>query len=108
MLLRFATALVLVLLIGYGAYKAAPLLAGPEIRLISPADGQSFDGGFVRVEGVALHTENLTLDGAPLLIDEHGRFDTTLVLPQGGAILSLTATDRFGKKESIARSIFVP
>ncbi len=108
MLLRFVTALALVILLGYGAFKAAPLVAGPHIALSSPATGQSFTDGFVKVSGTAFHTENLTLDGAPLLIDEQGRFATTLVLPHGGAILTLTATDRFGKSERVTRTIFVP
>lgn len=108
MLVRIGTVLALIILIGYGAWKGAPLLAGPHLILTSPTEGQSFPDGFVKVTGQALHTENLSLDGAPLLIDESGHFDTTLVLPPGGAILSLTATDRFGKSESVTRTIFVP
>ena len=106
--LRVGTAAILIILVAYGVYKAVPLLSGPEIRLSSPAEGQSFPDGFVQIQGTALHTEKLILDGAPLLIDESGRFSTTLVLPHGGAILSLTATDRFGKTEHLERSIFVP
>ena len=107
-MLRLAITLTLVLLLGYGAFKAAPLLSGPHLALESPVDGQSFPGGFVQVSGVASRTEDLTLNGTPLLIDESGHFTTSLVLPHGGAILSLTATDRFGKTERASRTILVP
>jgi hypothetical protein len=106
--LRLGTAIVLILLAAYGAAKALPLVSGPHISLASPTQYQSFSDGFVKVEGVASHTENLSLDGAPLLINASGRFSTTLVLPHGGAILSLTATDRFGKSTGVTRTIFVP
>ncbi len=108
MLVRIGTFVLLLLLVSYGVIKALPLLAGPHIRLVSPLEGQAFPDGFVHVEGTAAHTENLSLDGAPLLIDEAGRFSTTFVLPHGGVILSLTATDRFGKTETVRRTIFVP
>ncbi|MGE5541281.1 MAG: hypothetical protein ACM3TU_03320 [Bacillota bacterium] len=107
-MVRAITIAALVILLGYGFVEGIPLLAGPHISLTSPGDGQSFSDGFVRITGTAAHTENLTLDGAPLLIDSSGHFDTTLVLPHGGAILSLTATDRFGKSQSVRRTIFVP
>jgi len=107
-MLRTITAIALVLLVGYGVLKAFPLLSGPHITITSPADGQSFGDGFVKISGTALRTENLALNDAPLLIDEKGHFSTTLVLPHGGAILSLTATDRFGKTKQLKRTIFVP
>jgi hypothetical protein len=58
--------------------------------------------------GADVYDPEWKLDGSPLLIDEKGHFSTELVLPVGGAILSLTATDRFGKTESVRRTIFVP
>lgn len=107
-MLRTGTILVLVVLAAYGVLEGFPLLSGPHISIMSPGDGQSFGDGFVTIKGIASHTENLALNGAPLLIDSAGHFETTLVLPHGGAILSLTATDRFGKSQSVRRTIFVP
>jgi len=108
MLTRVAIALVLLMLVGYGATRAWPLLAGPTLTFASPANYEALLEGRVLIEGVARHTENLWLNGAPLLIDEAGNFSTSLVLPQGGAILSLTATDRFGNEITERRTVFVP
>lgn len=107
-MLRLGIILALVILAGYGLLKALPLLSGPSIALSSPEDGESFPDGTVKVAGTAEHTQKLMLDGAPLLIDQDGHFSTTLVLPHGGAILTLTATDRFGTSASLRRAIFVP
>lgn len=106
--IRSIVAGLLLLLVLYGGFKAAPLLLGPRIDLVSPTENQVFPDGMVLVQGVARNTESLTLDGAPLLIDEKGAFSTTLVLPSGGAILEISVTDRFGRTHSLERSVYVP
>ncbi len=108
MLSRSLIALILVVLLGYGATRAWPLVAGPSLSLTSPADHIALSDGNLSIAGRAHHTENLWLNGAPLLIDESGEFSTSLVLPQGNAILSLTATDRFGHEITERRTVFVP
>jgi hypothetical protein len=105
---RSIAALFLVALVLYGGWKAAPLLSGPTLSLTSPSEGQSFPGGVVTISGVARHTEKMTLNGAPLLIDSNGSFATTLDLPSGGAILAVTVTDRFGRDKTVRRSVYVP
>jgi len=105
---RTVAAITLALLAGYGVVKAAPLLIGPEIKIDTPLAHQSIPDGFITISGRAIHTQELTLNGAPFLIDEKGRFETTLLLPQGGAILTLTATDRFGRHVSVERGVYVP
>lgn len=106
--IRSIAAVLLLLLVLYGGFKAAPLLLGPRIDLASPTENQVFPDGMVLVQGVARNTENLTLDGAPLLKDEKGAFSTTLVLPSGSAILVLSVTDRFGRTNTLERSVYVP
>lgn len=107
MVQKTAAAIVLVLLIGYGAVKAFPLLRGPVIQVDSPISYTSSPDGFITVSGVARNTEALFLDGGPLLIDPEGRFYETLLLPSGGAILTLTANDRFGRTSTERRQIYV-
>lgn len=104
---RSIAALFLLVLLGYGAVAAWPLLAGPQIAIVSPTSDETHVDGQTRIEGRALHTETLWLNGAPLLMDEAGNFSASLTLPSGGAILSLTATDRFGREITERRSVFV-
>lgn len=105
MFARTAAAIILTLVAGYGLTKAWPLLAGPSIRLNPEGIDET---GTLTLSGIALRTETLLLNGAILLIDEQGNFSKALTLPSGGAILSLTATDRFGRQDHETRTVIVP
>ena len=107
-MLKYLIGAVLLVLALYGAVKAWPLIAGPSLSVTSPADYASFPDGVVMVEGVATRAATLTLDGAPLLHQENGSFSSTLTFPRGGSILTLVATDRFGRSVTVIRNIFVP
>ncbi|MES2668404.1 MAG: hypothetical protein V4644_01785 [Patescibacteria group bacterium] len=104
---RTIAAFFLLALLAYGGVAARPLLAGPTLSITSPSSFELQAGGQTLIEGTAKHTETLWLNGAPLLMDEEGRFQASLTLPSGGAILSLTATDRFGREITERRSVFV-
>lgn len=106
MFIRYSAAAVLILVLGYGLIKAVPLITGPEIRLDNEVPGAA--PGVITISGRALHTETLLLNGGILLIDSDGNFSKTLTLPPGSAILSLTATDRFGRSVYERREVFVP
>jgi hypothetical protein len=108
MLLRSAIAILLIVLAGYGLKEAWPLLSGPRLALTSPENGGIFYNGFITISGTAVHTQSVSLDGGPLLTDQKGNFSESVVLPPGGAILTITATDRFGRTTTTRRSVFVP
>ena len=93
---------------GYGLVEAWPLITGPELSIISPANNASFPSGIVTVEGKALRVAQLTLDGATVLHDQDGSFSSTLTFPHGSSILTFVATDRFGRTIRTRRTIFVP
>jgi hypothetical protein len=104
--LRSALGVLLIVLAAYGFVKALPLLTGPEIHIDQLV--ASGEGGFTTLSGQALHTETLALDGATLLIDEKGHFSKTFTLPRGGSLLTLRATDRFGRSTSQTRTVISP
>lgn len=105
---RLATLLVLVLLVIYGLVKGFPILSGPDIVIDTPAPYATLQSHELVLTGTAVRTDTLLLNDAVLLIDENGRFSTSLTLPSGGAILSLTARDRFGRSITERLSVFVP
>lgn len=107
-MIRSLTGLVLLILIGYGFFEAWPLLAGPALSVESPQNNVSVPGGIVTVSGKASRIALLTLDGAQVLHDTDGSFTTTLTFPHGGSILTFVATDRFGRRITTTRSVFVP
>ncbi len=105
---NYLIAAVLVILAGYGLMKAWPLLAGPSLFIVSPAENASYSDGIVTVQGRAARAAALTLNGAPVLHEEDGKFSSTLTFPRGGSILTFVATDRFGRTVTETRSVFVP
>ena len=107
-MIRSLLAITLIVLTGYGFVEAWPLLIGPGLTLASPHNATSYPGGLVTVSGKASRVALLTLDGTQLLRDENGSFSTTLTFPRGTSILTLVATDRFGRHVATTRSIFVP
>ena len=108
MFVRVLTAIILTVVLIYGVHEAWPLISGPRLALTSPQNGESFYNGFIEISGTATHTQSVSLDGGPLLTDPNGHFETTLTLPHGGAILTITATDRFGRSVAEQRTVFVP
>lgn len=108
MFIRFAVPLALVVLLGYGLVEAYPVLAGPRIVLVSPEDGARVAGGVLTVAGTAYRIQDLSFDGGVLLMDERGAFSTTVALPAGDDILSLTGRDRFGRTTGVLRRVVVP
>ncbi len=107
-MVRYLLAALVIVLCGYGAVEAYPILAGPSLTLTSPAPFTTATSGLVTVSGHAYRTVALTLDGAPVLPDQDGSFSSSLALPSGGSILTLTATDRFGRSVTKTRTVYVP
>ncbi len=107
-MIKYLIIAVLLILAGYGSIEAWPLVAGPSLSIESPADNASFPGGLVTIKGRVVRAAALTLDGAPLFRDQGGGFSSTLTFPQGGSILTFVATDRFGRRVTATRSIFIP
>ena len=107
-MVRYLTAAVLVVIVSYGLVEAWPLIAGPSLSITTPRDGESFPGGIVRVEGRAGRAALLTLNGASVTRDANGNFSSTMTYPHGTSILAFVTADRFGRRITTTRTIFVP
>lgn len=105
---RYFIVIILLVLVVYGTAEAWPLIMGPSIFIASPVDNSSYPDGIVNVSGRAVRAASLSLNGAMLLHDQNGSFSSTLSFPRGGSILTFVVTDRFGRKVTEIRSIFVP
>jgi hypothetical protein len=105
---RYLTIAILCILGLYGIVEARPLIAGPTLSITSPSDNAPFPNGIVSASGKAERTAVLTMNGNTILHEEDGSFSSVLTLPRGGSILKFVATDRFGRKVTATRSVFVP
>ena len=99
---------VLLIIVSYGGIEAWPLIAGPALFIDVPAQHASFPDGIVTIQGRTSRVAELTINGALALYDQEGDFSSTLTFPRGGSILTFVATDRFGRRVTATRTIFVP
>ncbi len=99
---RLVFILVIIGLVGYGAFEARRLITGPEIVILSPTSGTATSSSLVVISGVAQNISFLTINDSPAFTDEAGRFSVVLSPPPGYAIFTVQATDRFGRR---ARSV---
>lgn len=92
----------LLLLIAYSAYQARAYLAGPALTI--EHTGQT--GTLLEISGTAQRVAFLSLQGRQIFTDERGVWQETILLLPGYNIVSLAATDRFGRKAEIHRDFY--
>ncbi|NOY35633.1 MAG: hypothetical protein GXP44_01785 [bacterium] len=91
----------------YGFYKARGFLAGPEVALNEPKDGQLLKNSFVKVSGEAKNIASIFLDGNRIFVNEKGFFEENLLLARGYNIIEVRAVDKFGKEVKKIREVVV-
>ena len=90
----------LVLAVGYGLFRAYPLITGPKIAVINLEDGDTVASTTFQVVGNVSRAKVITLQGKPITIDDKGGFTETLVATRPYTILVLVATDKYGATET--------
>ncbi|HEY4499431.1 MAG TPA: hypothetical protein VJH94_05245 [Candidatus Paceibacterota bacterium] len=88
----------LVLLI-YGLFQAHEFIAGPTLTIVEPKNGSTIASTSPEVvlKGNAKNISFITLNGLQIFTDENGDFSRTLLLPQGLAIITVEAQDKFNR-----------
>lgn len=87
---------VLFILIGYAAFQARNIVAGPKITIASPADASVATTSLITVSGVTKNLKRITLNGSDIHIDETGAFSEKLLLSYGYTIMTVEGWDAFG------------
>lgn len=95
------------LLSGYGLFEARKLIDGPDITILSPLDGAATSSVAVTITGTAENISFLTINDAPSYTDEHGVFVYRFSPPAGYTVITVAATDRFGRRAHKQVSITV-
>lgn len=85
---------------GYGLFEARRIIEGPVITITLPANGSATSSTGVIIAGNAQNISFLTINDRPSFTDKQGNFSETLSLPPGFAVLTVAATDRFGRRTS--------
>lgn len=94
-------------LFGYGLFEARRILEGPIITIESPRGGSATSSTGIIIAGEAQNISFLSINDKPSFTDESGHFTKLLSVAPGFTVLTVAATDRFGRKTSRSVSINV-
>lgn len=89
--------LLVVVIIGYGIWISRDLLFGITMRVSGIEDGTSVTAPILELSGVARHANAVTLDGRPVAMNEHGDWADAIALLPGYNVVTVAATDKFGR-----------
>ncbi|MDP3763441.1 MAG: hypothetical protein Q8Q92_02165 [bacterium] len=105
--LRHAVFIIIsILLIVYSLYQARALLAGPQIWIESPQDGETVENPLVVIKGQAKNIAWISLNDRQIFTDENGKWSEKLIVSQGLSIMTVKARDRSGREtEEIVRIV---
>jgi hypothetical protein len=106
-LTAFFVVVAVAVLFGYGLFEARRILEGPVITIESPLDGSATSSTGVIIAGEAQNISFLSINDKPSFTNESGHFTKLLSLAPGFTVLTVAATDRFGRKTSRSVSINV-
>ena len=87
----------IVIVIGYSLYASHSLISGPEIIINEPINGSTISTSSVTVKGQAIRIQDISLNGRPIFVDEHGNFNETILLAPGYNISQFLAKDKFNR-----------
>ena len=95
---RLAVVLVVLVVLLYGLFEARRLIEGPRISIDTPKDGSATSSALVIVSGTARNISFLTINDGPAYTDEQGKFVFYFSPPAGYTVVTVAATDRFGRR----------
>ncbi len=102
----WAGAAILLLFFGYAFWNAQDLLNGSELVVEGP-ETVSGDFPVASLSGkVSRATTHLTVNGGPVLTDEHGSWRSEQLLRPGRNLFIVQTEDRFGDTEVLERVVW--
>lgn len=87
-----------ILLTSYSIFQARALLIGPQVWITSPKDGQVASSPIVVIEGHSRNIAWISLNGHQIFTDEEGVWSEKLIVSKGMSIMTVEASDRFGRE----------
>jgi|GEM_PF-2724143 len=103
-------ALILIVLlfvaIAYVGIELFGLFRAPDLIIFSPQDNIEIQATSVEVKGKIEKGATITINTAPIDVDDEGNFSTQIDLTPGVNTLTITATRKFGRKTTVVRNLF--
>ncbi len=83
--------------LGYGIYKALPIILGPKIEISTPQDGVIAEGTSIEVRGTVYRAKALYINHIPTAFTETGSFVSKIAIYKGSNIIVFSVEDKFGR-----------
>lgn len=93
-----AVGILVVVVLGYGWFRARDFIAGPVIEIASPQNGATVSEPLVEIQGAAKNISEITLNGRKIFTDKEGDWSEKVLLHPGLNTIILAASDRFDRK----------
>lgn len=86
-----------VIIVCYSLFRLYPIVLGPSIKIISPAQNSPVATTTFEVIGVVRRAKEVKIENRPILIDQEGNFRQSFVFVYPYTILNISATDSWGR-----------
>lgn len=91
--------LLVIIIVGYSAWRVKDVVKGPELVIYSPIDGASNRSDLVKITGKAERISQLFINGRKVFTDEEGNFNENYLLANGYNALEIKALDNLGREK---------
>jgi hypothetical protein len=89
--------LLIAIIIGYGIWRSRDLLFGIKLTATGISDGMTTTESLLDFSGTAHHANGITVNGETVPLSGDGEWHDTIALLDGYNVVTVTATDRFGR-----------
>jgi len=86
------------IVIFYGLYEVRNYLSGPELSVLTPANGAIVKDSLIEVSGETKRIAKIEVDGRRVFANTAGQFATPLLLGYGYNIIKVEVSDQFGRR----------
>ena len=106
--IRIACVMAVSIIVGsYFVYQLRDWILVPHLTIDQPADGGTFQGPVITVEGTVTPHVRLTVNGVSVYNEVNGSFHAELLLPAGLHTIRIIAENRFGRSRLVERQVVV-
>jgi len=85
-------------IIFYAVYQARNLIRGPILEITEPQNGETFSTPLIDISGQIKNISFIYLNDRQIFTTPEGNFSEKLLLSLGYNIMTLRATDKFGRE----------
>lgn len=89
-----------ILIVGYFIFNFRIFIAGPEIIITSPQNGEMADKELIEITGKAENVNFISINDRSIFLDGEGNFKEFLLLSSGYNIIVIKAQDKFERNIS--------